>query len=90
MDCCWSCFATPRAQKDLQKLDKIIQKRINIFIVEKILKSSNPRLSGKALTGDLKEFWSYRNGDYRMVVKIQDLEFTVSIIEIAHRRSIYG
>ena len=60
-----------KAQKDFKKLDISIQKRIKAFTQE-IENLENPRSKGKALTGDLKGFWRYRIGDYRLVCEILD------------------
>ncbi|MEI0796187.1 hypothetical protein R4L75_09620 [Brachyspira pilosicoli] len=46
-----------------------MQKRILDFLSElEIL--DNPRIKGKSLKGDLKEYWRYRVGDYRILSKI--------------------
>ncbi|WP_338028252.1 type II toxin-antitoxin system RelE family toxin [Brachyspira pilosicoli] len=52
-------------KKSLEKLDRSIQKRILDFLSElEIL--DNPRIKGKSLKGDLKEYWRYRVEDYRI------------------------
>lgn len=56
-------------KKSLEKLDITIQKRILDFLSElEIL--DNPRIKCKSLKGDLKEYWRYRVGDYRILSKI--------------------
>ena len=56
---------TKTAKKSLEKLDITIQKRILDFLSElKIL--DNPRIKGKSLKGNLKEYWRYIVGDYRI------------------------
>lgn len=78
-----------KAQKDFKKLDISIQKRIKAFTQE-IEKLENPRSKGKALTGDLKGFWRYRIGDYRLVCEILDNELIIYTIKISHRKNIYN
>ncbi|WP_456060526.1 type II toxin-antitoxin system RelE family toxin [Brachyspira pilosicoli] len=52
-------------KKSLEKLDRSIQKRILDFLSElEIL--DNPRIKGKSLKGDLKEYLRYRVEDYRI------------------------
>lgn len=80
---------TEAADKDFDKLDKPIKQKIISFFEERILVSPNPRSLGKRLQGSLKEFWSYRIGDYRVLTLIQDEEFTILAIRIAHRRHVY-
>ncbi len=47
-----------------------------------------PRL-GKPLQGELRPFWSYRVGDYRIVYEIRDEELVVLVVMLGHRREIY-
>jgi mRNA interferase RelE/StbE len=49
----------------------------------------NPRLTGKALQGDLKGLWRYRVGDYRLIAQIKDAELLILVIELGHRKGIY-
>ena len=77
-----------KAQKDFKKLDISIQKRIKTFTQE-IENLENPRSKGKALTGDLKGFWRYRIGDYRLVCEILENELIIYTIKISHRKNVY-
>ena len=54
-------------------------------------RASNPRASGKALTGSkLGNFWRWRVGDYRIIAPdIQDRTVTVLVVRIGHRREVY-
>lgn len=79
---------TKTAKKSLEKLDITIQKRILDFLSElEIL--DNPRIKGKSLKGNLKEYWRYRVGDYRILSKIIDDELIILVIDIGHRKDIY-
>ncbi|MBQ7561560.1 MAG: type II toxin-antitoxin system RelE/ParE family toxin [Synergistaceae bacterium] len=44
---------------------------------------------GKALTGPLGIYCSYRVGDYRAICDIHDNILTVAVIRIGHRKNIY-
>ncbi len=80
---------TKTAKKSLEKLDITIQKRILDFLSElEIL--DNPRIKGKSLKGNLKEYWHYRVGDYRILSKIIDNELIIMVIDIGHRKNIYN
>ncbi len=85
----WTVKLSDDAKRDLQKLDKPIQKRIAAFLQERIQAAENPRASGKALQGNLSGLWRYRVGDYRLLCRVEDEELIVLVIEIGHRREIY-
>src|SRR5690606_5593578 len=61
----WDYRLTERAIKQLRKLGPEASRRVIGFLDERIRGSDDPRQSGKALRGDLGEFWRYRLGDYR-------------------------
>lgn len=77
-----------KAQKQFQKLDFAIQKRIKVF-TEEIQSLENPRTKGKALVANYSGFWRYRIGDYRIICEICDEELIIYAIDIAHRKQIY-
>jgi len=57
------------------------------YLRERIAGSENPRRLGRALTGERKELWRYRVGDYhRIVAVIEDERFVVLVVTIGHRR----
>jgi mRNA interferase RelE/StbE len=51
--------------------------------------ADDPRTLGRALRGELSEYWRYRVGDYRLVCEIQDDVLTVLVVRIAHRSKVY-
>lgn len=77
-----------KAEKQLEKLDTQIQKRIKKFVLE-LESLGNPRSKGKALVGNFAGFWRYRIGDYRIICEIIDKELIIYTIDIAHRSEIY-
>ncbi len=52
------------------------------------LLSEDPR-QGKALKGELKGFWSWRVGIYRIIYAIDSREVTVEVLRIQHRKEVY-
>lgn len=76
-------------KKNLKKLDSFSQKLIMKWIHKNLLDTTNPRIHGKELKGDLKGFWRYRVGDYRIIADIQDDIVTILVVKIGHRREIY-
>ena len=86
----WTIELSPRARKNLDRLDRQIAQRILRFLNDRIAQRDDPRAVGEALAGDkLGEFWKYRVGDYRVVSRIEDGRMVVVAIRIAHRREVY-
>lgn len=77
------------AKKQLKQLDKPVQKRITKFLTE-LTELADPRSKGKSLVGDFKGFWRYRVGDYRLICRIHDEELEILVVELGHRKEIYG
>lgn len=80
---------TTSARKELKKLDKYTQKMILVWLDRHLEGCEDPRLFGKALTGDKKGYWRYRIGDYRIITKIKDDRLIIMVINIGHRKEIY-
>lgn len=80
---------TEEFKKSLKKLDKQNVKLIRNWIRKNLLDTIDPRLKGKALTGNLKGVWRYRVGDYRLFATIEDDKFIVFLFDVGHRRDIY-
>jgi mRNA interferase RelE/StbE len=85
----WTLRFTETAQKQLGKLDKKIADQITRVLQERVANSGNPREFGKALTGELKGYWRYRIGDYRVICELKDRELIILALVIGHRRDIY-
>jgi mRNA interferase RelE/StbE len=79
---------TPKAAKQVTKLDPIAAKRIRGFLEQKLARLDNPRMLGKKLVNE--EFWRYRVGDYRILTTIDDDQILILIVEVAHRREVYN
>ena len=85
----WRVEFDDRAAKQLFKIGSVDRKRIRSFVEQRILAGGNPRAHGKALTGDMSEYWSYRVGDYRLLARIRDEVFLVLVVEVGNRRDVY-
>jgi mRNA interferase RelE/StbE len=85
----WSLKFTEKATKDFKKLDEETCRKIRSFIDNRLLPAENPRLLGKPLSGNLKQFWRYRIGDYRLICEIVDHTLTIMTLKIDHRRTVY-
>jgi mRNA interferase RelE/StbE len=79
---------TPKAAKQVSKLNSAAAHRIRIFLEQKLGQLEHPRQLGKKLVNE--EFWRYRVGDYRILTVIDDDQILVLIVEVAHRRGVYN
>ena len=85
----WITELTPKAQKDLRKLDRKAQGRIFDFFNRLVTQYEGPREVGIPLSGTRNDLWRYRVGDYRVICEILDHKVIVLVLEIGHRRDIY-
>lgn len=74
--------------KHLKKMVKSEAERI-INYMKEIERLDNPRVRGKALVENLKGFWRYRVGDWRVICDIVDEEIIIHVIEVGHMREVY-
>ena len=81
---------TEAARKELKKLDKPTAALIMAWVKKNLEGCSNPRQHGKGLTANRSGQWRYRVGDYRLLAEIQEDEIIILILNIGHRRDIYG
>ena len=75
----------PTAEKQFRDLTKTVRTRV----AGAIAKLADNPLLGKQLKGELKEYRSYRIGDWRVIYFIRHHLIQVEIIRIAHRREVY-
>ena len=77
------------AMNTIKKMDSSTSNLIRTWIEKNLMNTENPRIKGKALTGDLKGLWRYRVGEYRILAEIQDTKIVILILDIGHRSKIY-
>ncbi len=80
---------TKKAIKSLKKIDRAQQRLIVSWIEKNLINTENPKALGKNLKGNLKEYWRYRVGNYRILADIDNDEIKVIIFNIGHRKDIY-
>lgn len=54
-----------------------------------INKLSQDPFYGKTLKGELKGYWSFRVGVYRIIYTIQQQQIVIEILRIQHRKEVY-
>ena len=85
----WKIEFDPAAQREFNRLDKTVARRIFKFLYERVGRLDNPRKIGERLQGTLSEFWKYSVGDYRLICTLEDDRLLVLVLRIGHRREIY-
>jgi len=85
----WTVRFTRQAEKQFKKLDRSVQQRIANFLNHRLQSLDDPKQIGKPLQGNLAKYWSYRVGDYRLLVVFEEAELIIVVTELAHRRYVY-
>lgn len=86
----WKVELDPEVERELDRLDPQVARRILEFLYERVARRDNPRSLGGALHGPkFGELWKYRVGDWRIICKIEDEYVTVLVLRISHRSKAY-
>jgi mRNA interferase RelE/StbE len=85
----WAYRFDERALRELQKLDRQIQKEIIAYLDERIATEFDPRRFGKPLRAKLTGLWRYRVRDYRLICEIKNGMMLVLVISVGHRKRVY-
>lgn len=84
----WRVAATPRFDRDLARLPPRVAAAIVEFVTAVL--PQNPQRMTKPLTGgDLDGYRSARRGDYRVIVRLDEVAHVVLLQRVAHRAHIY-
>jgi mRNA interferase RelE/StbE len=82
----WRISFTPQAQRDLGGIDPQNARRIIGYLRDRV--ALDPRALGGPLKGQLREFWRYRVGDYRILARVEDDQMLVLVVKIRHRSEV--
>ena len=86
----WEIEFDPAAERELDKLDAQMARRVLKFLHERVAKLDDPRSIGEALQGSrFSELWKYRVGDYRIIASIEDKAILILVVKIGHRSNVY-
>jgi len=85
----WRVELSEQASRQIKRLDKAQQGRIDRFPAERISTEEDPRRFGRPLQGKLAGLWRYRIGDYRLISRIEDERCVVLALAVGHRREVY-
>lgn len=72
----------------LKSIPKTMRERIKRAIEERLM--TNPVDYGKPLTKEWKDYRRIRVGDYRIIYKVFEDKVVVLIVEVDHRKDVYG
>jgi mRNA interferase RelE/StbE len=87
----WKIELERSAEKELDRLDPQVSRRILHFLSDRVASLEDPRSIGEALKGPrFGELWKYRVGDYRIIAQIEDRLVRILVVRIGHRRNVYG
>ena len=75
-------YTSSEFDKQFKKLDKSVQNTIHKWIRAHLLNTNNS-------VGNLKGYWRYRIGSYRLLVKIYDNKLIIIAVDIDHRSVVY-
>ena len=84
----YQVFLTKQAEKAIALLSKS-QPKMAKRIADSIDRLSADADMGIPLRGELKGFYKYRVGPYRIIYEIRRKRLIIVIIDIGHRRDIY-
>ena len=85
----WTIKFIPKIKKELRKLDKKDAKAILDFLEKEVLSLEDPKTLAIQLKKNLKEFWKFRVGNFRIIADLQDNELIILVVKVAHRKEVY-
>ena len=86
----WKIELDPAAERELDKLDPPVAKRILKFLYRRVAALDDPRSIGDALKGSLLgDLWKYRVGNYRIIANIEDVALKILVVRIGNRSDVY-
>ncbi|MCK5164140.1 MAG: type II toxin-antitoxin system RelE/ParE family toxin [Desulfobacula sp.] len=85
----WIIKFIPKIKRELKKLDKKDSKNILDFLENEVLPLEDPRTIAIKLKKNLKEFYKFRVGNFRIIADIQDNQLLILVVRIANRKDVY-
>ncbi|WP_299981563.1 type II toxin-antitoxin system RelE/ParE family toxin [Desulfobacula sp.] len=85
----WTINFIPKVKKELKKLDKKDSKAILDFLEKEVLLLDDPREKAIRLKENLRKFWKFRVGQFRIIADIQENKLLVLVVRIANRKDVY-
>ena len=83
----WTIIFTKKAEKGFARLSSTIQKRIYKALKEKLIKTPDKYLV--SLSGNRKDSYKFRVGDYRLICKKDNKQIIILVLKVKHRKDVY-
>ncbi|QQR99405.1 MAG: type II toxin-antitoxin system RelE/ParE family toxin [Austwickia sp.] len=78
---------TPPARRDMARLPLKVALAVMTYVDERL--AINPVRLSKRLTGELSQLRGARNGDYRILIAVDEADAVVRIVRVDHRAHAY-
>lgn len=75
------------AVSQYKRIDVSVRRQIRKFL-DKLQTLESPMMEGKPLSANLKQYWRYRVGNYRIIAHIQGDFLVVNMMSIGTRNGI--
>ncbi|MBT6340290.1 MAG: type II toxin-antitoxin system RelE/ParE family toxin [Desulfobacula sp.] len=85
----WTIKFIPKIKKELRRLDKKDAKALLDYLEFEILPLKDPRTIAVPLKKNLKEFWKFTIGQFRIIADIQDEELIILVLRVGTRENLY-
>ena len=86
----WTIEFIPKTKKELKKLDKKDALALLNYLENTILPLDDPREKTIKLKQNLKEYYKFRVGNFRIIADIQDNRLVILVLRIANRKDVYS
>jgi mRNA interferase RelE/StbE len=78
---------TPPARRDMARLPGKIAGAVLAYVDGRL--AGDPRRLSRPLAGDLTGLYTARNGDYRILLRIDDQQAVIWVVHVDHRAHVY-
>lgn len=85
----WTVRVSHKVAKEISKLPADDRDTIADFLSKELPFMVNPKAKGEPLHGNLKSYWKYRFGNYRIVCEIKKREILIDVITVGDRKEVY-
>lgn len=81
----WTLILSPQAQKFYEELTG----KHKVQLSNAFIKLTQDPHVGKTLKGELRGFWSFRVGVYRVIYTIVHQRVCIELLRVQHRKEVY-
>ena len=82
----WKAGLSSSAIRDLDRLPPRVVPAVLEFIYDPL--TENPRRVGKPLRDDFESEWSARRGSYRVLYRLDDTAYLITVSRVGHRANV--